>query len=94
MAAPQKPAQRVEMTRTDIEHTRAAITRIEAKRDAQRDAACRHCYELCLIGWEVHLKRIGEQGRVERRTNERPQPKPGGGARRHRALKVRLSLYP
>jgi hypothetical protein len=37
----------------------AAIKHIEAKRDAQTDPLCRRYYELCLIGWEAHLKRLG-----------------------------------
>jgi hypothetical protein len=41
------------------ERVEAAIARIEAKRDAQRDPQCRLYYELCLIGWRQHLKRLG-----------------------------------
>ena len=44
---------------TEQDRVLAAIARIEAKRDAQRDPLCRRYYELCLIGWEVHLKRLG-----------------------------------
>jgi hypothetical protein len=44
---------------TERERVLAAIARIEAKRDAQRDPQCRLYYELCLIGWKAHLKRLG-----------------------------------
>jgi hypothetical protein len=37
----------------------ASIARIEAKRDAQRDPLCRRYYELCLVGWQQHLARLG-----------------------------------
>jgi hypothetical protein len=43
---------------TEKDHVLAAIARIEAKRDAQRDSLCRRYYELCLVGWEAHLKRL------------------------------------
>lgn len=60
----QKPAQRVERLESvygmsERDQVLAAIARIEAKRDAQRDPLCRRYYELCLIGWEAHLKRLG-----------------------------------
>ena len=45
---------------TEREQVLAAIARIEAKRDTQRNPLCRRYYELCLIGWEAHLKRLGE----------------------------------
>jgi hypothetical protein len=44
---------------TEKEWVQAAIARIEAKRDAQRDPLCRRYYELCLKGWQQHLKRLG-----------------------------------
>ena len=44
---------------SEKERVQAAIARIEAKRDAQRDPLCRRYYELCLVGWEAHLKRLG-----------------------------------
>jgi hypothetical protein len=44
---------------TEKESVQAAIARIEAKRDQQRDSLCRRYYELCLIGWRQHLKRLG-----------------------------------
>ena len=37
----------------------AAIKRCAAKRDAQRDPLCRRYYALCLIGWRLHLARLG-----------------------------------
>ena len=45
---------------TEKERVIAAIARIEVKRDAQTDPLCRRYYELCLIGWEAHLKRLGQ----------------------------------
>ena len=47
------------MTLSERERVLTAIERITAKRDAQRDPLCRRYYELCLIGWEAHLKRLG-----------------------------------
>ena len=44
---------------TEKERVIAAIARIEAKRDAATDSESRRYYELCLIGWEAHLKRLG-----------------------------------
>lgn len=44
---------------TEREQVLAAIKRIVAKRDAQRDPLCRRYYELCLIGWQAHLRRLG-----------------------------------
>jgi hypothetical protein len=44
---------------TEEEHVMGAIARIEAKRDRQCDPLCRRYYELCLRGWEAHLKRLG-----------------------------------
>ncbi len=44
---------------TEQERVLAAIARIEAKRDAQRDPLCRRYYALCLVGWRQHLKRLG-----------------------------------
>ena len=36
----------------------AAIARIEANWGARTDPLCRRYYELCLIGWEAHLKQL------------------------------------
>jgi hypothetical protein len=47
------------VTLSEKDQVLAAIARIEAKRDAQRDPLCRRYYELCLVGWEAHLKRLG-----------------------------------
>jgi hypothetical protein len=44
---------------TEREKVLAAIARIEAKRDVQTDPLCRRYYDLCLVGWEAHLKRLG-----------------------------------
>jgi hypothetical protein len=44
---------------SEREQLLAAIKRCEEKRDAQTDPLCRRYYELCLIGWEAHLKRLG-----------------------------------
>jgi hypothetical protein len=44
---------------TEKEHVQAAIARIEAKRDLQADPLCRWYYQMCLVGWEAHLKRLG-----------------------------------
>jgi hypothetical protein len=44
---------------TERERVLAAIKRCEAKRDAVTDPASRRYYELCLIGWEAQLKRLG-----------------------------------
>ena len=44
---------------TEKERVIAAIARVMAKRDAATDPASRRYYELCLIGWEAHLRRLG-----------------------------------
>jgi hypothetical protein len=44
---------------TEKERVLQAIERITAKRAAVSDPACRRYYDLCLIGWEAHLKRLG-----------------------------------
>jgi hypothetical protein len=44
---------------TEKERVLAAITRIEAKRDAATDPENRRYYELCMVGWRQHLARLG-----------------------------------
>lgn len=44
---------------TEADWVRAAIKRIEAKRDAQTDPQSRWYYEMCLVGWRQHLARLG-----------------------------------
>jgi hypothetical protein len=46
----------ISQSMSERDQVRAAIARIEAKRDAQTG---RRYYELCLRGWEAHLKRLG-----------------------------------
>ena len=43
---------------SEKERVLQAIERILTKRAAQTDPLCRRYYELCLIGWEAHLKRL------------------------------------
>ena len=49
------------LTMTEKERVIAAIARVIAKRDQQTVPLSRRYYELCLIGWEAHLKRLGER---------------------------------
>ena len=44
---------------SEKERVLAAIARIEAKRDAATDSESRRYYDLCLVGWHAHLKRLG-----------------------------------
>ncbi len=44
---------------TERDRVLAAIKRCETKRDAQTDPESRRYYELCLIGWRAHLRRLG-----------------------------------
>lgn len=44
---------------TEKERVCAAIARIEAKRDNAGDAQSRWYFEMCLVGWRAHLKRLG-----------------------------------
>ena len=44
---------------TEKERVQVAIARIEAKRDQQTDPLCRWYYQMYLVGWEAHLKRLG-----------------------------------
>jgi hypothetical protein len=47
------------LSMTEKTYVQAAIARVTAKRDAQRDPLCKWYYERCLDGWEAHLKRLG-----------------------------------
>jgi hypothetical protein len=44
---------------TEKERVQAAIARIQAKRDAVSGPASKRYYDLCLVGWQQHLKRLG-----------------------------------
>jgi hypothetical protein len=44
---------------SERERVLAAIARVTAKRDAATDPESRRYYELCLVGWEAHLRRLG-----------------------------------